>query len=109
MKRNKIILISIIVVVIFIVAILAFGAVYYTTDLLKTNKQLFFKYSGQMLMTEAENNKIANYFNMKTQKAYENSGKISVNNFASDSTYQELVEQGNKVNITFEGKTDGAN
>ena len=105
-KSNKIVIILISIIVVLMVAAACLGYLYFKTDLFLTNKQLFMKYSKQLLMTEEETNKIKNYYAKKSNTPYTNSGKLQFDNDMDDEDMKKLVEAGNEVSIDFEGKTD---
>ena len=105
MKKSNIILISIIVIILIIV-VLGGCIIYFGTDLLKTDKQLFMKYASQMLEGNSEGNKVLEYMDKKQQNSYISSGKITANNSSSDEEYQELLDIGNEVSISFEKQKD---
>lgn len=107
-KNLKTIVIISIILVIMILGVLGFLLIYTKTDLLKTNKQLFFKYAGQMVSEKTEESKISEYFQKKEQQPYENKGKISVN-VSMPEVDEESIKLANQVNITFDGKTDKLN
>ena len=120
MKKKKTLLIVIIVLVILLIlAGGAFAYIYFGTDLLKSDKQLFGKY---MLMLGDEENgfvstELNNYETRKETTAYTNSGRFSVNtqilgNIGNDTTIQALqqaIDSSNTTNITFYGSIDNPN
>ena len=108
MKNKKIILISIIVIILIIIALCG-GILYFGTDLLKTDKQLFLKYSSQILSNSNGENKILEYADKKELNSYTYSGKITTKNSSQDEDYQKLLDVGNDVSISFEGKKDKIN
>lgn len=121
MKKNK----TLLIVIIVLLVILAIGGgtfayIYFGTDLLKSDKELFAKYT--MLIGDDEEGfsprVLAEYENKKELTPYQNSGSFSVNNqvISNDNlslevlgVFQALVEKSNETNITFSGKTDRAN
>lgn len=119
MKKKGILIAIIVLIVLLVLAGGAFAYIYFATDLLKTDKELFQKYAVQM--GDSENGFIPSileeYGNKKSTTAYENNGSISANttitaDTSTDSTLQELssvLEQANAANISFSGRVDNAN
>ena len=109
----------IVLVVLLILAGGAFAYIYYGTDLLKTNKELFSKYIVQM--GDAENGifpaVFEEYVNKRESSPYTDNGSFTVNtdvlaDISTDQTAQQmaiLVNYGNNTNITFSGKVDNTN
>lgn len=96
---KKIVIISIL----FIIAIiLVFIGLYMTTDFLKSEKQLFFKYAMQ-LGEENNNNTLTQYFEKKEKEPYKNEGNIKCNVELPEESLKEQVEQANNINISFKG------
>ena len=120
MKRKGLIIGIIVLIVLLILTGAAFAYIYFGTDLLKTNKELFAKYTV-LAMSEEDGffpKVLTDYGVKKETMAYENSGSFSVNNqvISNDNislevlgVFQALVEKSNEANITFSGKTDRAN
>ncbi len=107
-KSLKIIILIIILLILILIAGIAFA--YFSTDLFKSNKQLFFKYIGQIGNSEnglIEEN-INQYFTKKENTPYKNQGELYVEISAPDE-YKEQVENTNNMNITFDGEVDKAN
>lgn len=106
-KSKKIVVILIIVVLLIIIA----GGVllaYFTTDIFRGNKELFFKYVTQIGDTEdglIESN-VKQYFEKKTTNSYTNEGSFTVN--ATDSEVVN-IDNLNNFNISFSGQTDNTN
>lgn len=106
-KSKKIVVILIIVVLLIIIA----GGVllaYFTTDIFRGNKELFFKYVTQIGDTEdgfIESN-VKQYFEKKTTNSYTNEGNFTVN--ATDSEVVN-IDNLNNFNISFSGQTDNTN
>ena len=104
--RNGIIIISILIVLLLIV----FVVLYFCTDLLKSDKQLFFKYASQLVETEGgfvENN-IEAFYNKKQQMPYENEGKFDFTVDLGNNT-NEQIDIANDFVVNFSGKTDKTN
>ncbi len=100
-------------IIILIILILILGGVfaylYFATDLLKSNQQLFFQYLGQLTASEdgfIESNLNA-YFEKKRTSKYEDSGKfyadINMSNLDAD-----MLATVNDFNIEYSGQIDNA-
>ena len=98
-----------ITIVIILILILGgiFAYLYFGTDLLKSNQQLFFQYLGQLVASEdgfIESNLNA-YFEKKRTSKYEDSGKfnaeINISNLDAD-----MLATVNDFNIEYSGKID---
>ena len=110
-KSKKVILTLIIIISL----ILAVGILYtyFTTDLLRTNKELFFKY-GLQIMSEDDgffDNRVKQYNEKTTQKPSKNSGKINAKVTIPTSKEfgdidSKIIEKLNNMSIDFSGKTD---
>lgn len=99
------------ILIILIVVILILGGVfaylYFGTDLLKTNEQLFFKYLGQLVDSENGfiDNKLTEYTNKKMTGKYEDNGQFSVN-IDMTGMDEDMLATVNDFNITYSGKID---
>lgn len=110
MKRGKKILVVImIILILLLLAGGAFAYVYMATDILKTDKELFFKYFAQITSEDGFiDQRITDFTEKKKQNAYENSGNISVNaQLAEDLGIS--TEKLNDLSISFKGKVDPLN
>ena len=110
MKHKKILIISIIVITVLVIAIGGFAFAYMTTDILKTDEQLFYKYImavGNDISTFNSEN-LQNYLTKTQTTPYENDGVLTVNVDIPGTTPSDL-DMVNDMNITFKGKTDKAN
>lgn len=115
-KKTLIIVISIVVVLLIVAGVLTYLAL--GTDVFKTEKELFAKYSSQVI-TEDEffPKAIKDYATKKEMVAYESNGTLSADteikgDSTSDTTLQEIqsvIGYGNNTNITFNGKVDKTN
>ena len=115
-KKTLIIVISIVVVLLIVAGVLTYLAL--GTDVFKTEKELFAKYSSQVI-TEDEffPKSIKDYATKKEMVAYESNGTLSADteikgDSTSDTTLQEIqsvIGYGNNTNITFNGKVDKTN
>ena len=119
MKKKGILIAIIVLIVLLVLAGGAFAYIYFATDLLKSDKQLFAKYAIQMGDREEGffPTSLEEYFNKKDTTAYENNGSISANttitaDSSENETLQEVIKMldiANNANITFSGKVDNAN
>lgn len=107
-KKKKIIIISIIVVVLLLIMGIVYAFV--GTDLMKSNKDLFFKYASQIF--DEQNGfldaRMQQYEEKKKQNVYENYGNFNVN-ITSQNLDEDTIDNVNNVNISFEGNTDNIN
>ena len=90
-NKKKILLIVIPIVVVLIIAVVI-AVLYFTTDLFKSNKDLFWKYFGQNedVISILENNKYSAQEQFKQSNSYTSSGNLSV-----------VVEQGENSSKQF--------
>ena len=107
MKTKVVGKVLIILVVLILIAGGAFAYVYFGTDLLKSNEELFFKYLSQF---GSERNgffvcSVKEYTNIKFEGKYQDSGEFSmdVNISGMDS---DIVDTLKNFKITYEGKID---
>lgn len=109
-KRNKLLLIVIIMLIVFI-ALIGVGIAYFKTDIFRGNKELFFKYSSQIANKENSfiDPQLLSYFEKQKNTAYTNEGNISANITSSDSEVQKQFDNVNNMNITFSGQVDTTN
>lgn len=109
-KKKKGLLITIIILLIIVVLLGGTMAyLYFFTDMFKSNKQLFFKYSSQVVQNENGfiDNKLIQYFQKKKSASYENNGDIAFE--VSIPNLEKELELANTFNITFTGKEDPNN
>ena len=109
-KKSKGLLIT--VIILLIIILLLVGAVaylYFFTDMFKSNKQLFFKYTSQIMQSEDGfiDNQLMQYFQKKDSTSYENNGEITFD--VSIPNMEDDLELANHFNITFSGKEDPNN
>lgn len=107
-KSNKIILIIIIILVILIL-LAGVAYAYFSTDIFKSNKDLFFKYITQ-IGEEKEGfiePQLKEYFEKQKSTPYLDEGGISVHITASNGQGQ--FENTNNMNLTFDGQVDNTN
>lgn len=104
-KVLKILIITISILILVLIGIVAY--LYFQTDLLRSDKELFFKYIAQMGDTENGfiDNQIMQYFSKKENTPYTNDGTIRLKMESRD-----IDEQTKKslddFNISFNGKVD---
>lgn len=105
-KKSKLVLAIIIVLVIILILLAGLVYCYFATDILKSNKQLFFEYVGQI--GDAENgfieNSLKQYFENRQNKPYKNEGDFSLNVNSQEDT--DKYENINNFNISFSGQVD---
>lgn len=99
-------LITILIILILILGGI-FAYLYFGTDLLKTNGQLFFKYLGQIVETDEGfiDSRLTEYTNKKMTGKYEDNGQFSVDMDISD-IEEEILTAVNDFNIEYTGKID---
>ncbi len=107
-KRNKTLLIvGIVLITIIVVLGIVFSILYFATDVLKSDKQLFMEYLSSAVDEKegiAEGN-LSKYFEKKETTPYTNEGSYSSNiNIPNTDT-----EKVSNFNITFNGSTDKTN
>ena len=102
MKNKKALIVIIVLLIILVVCGGAFAYVYFATDLLKSNSQMFSKY-GTMLDMELYNffydENIKTYYTNKSANNYENTGVLRVKSGGNTDINADL-------NLTFKGATD---
>ena len=102
MKNKKVLIVIIVLLIILAVCGGAFAYVYFATDLLKSNSQMFSKY-GTMLDMELYNffydENIKTYYTNKSANNYENTGVLRVKSGGNTDINADL-------NLTFKGATD---
>lgn len=110
MKKKKILIISIITIILLLLITGAVLAVaYLTTDIFKTDEELFLKYFSQFTETVEEFKELdlAKYFDKQKNMPYENAGKLSVQ--VNIPNYEEKIKTINQLSINFNGKIDNSN
>lgn len=107
MKTNTIKKTIIIVLIIILILGGVFAYLYFGTDLLKTNGQLFFKYLGQVVDIQDGfiDSQLLEYSNKKYTGKYEDNGKFSVDINMSEMD-SDMIQTLNDFNITYSGKID---
>lgn len=110
MKSKKIIVPIIIILIILLMAGAAFAYVYTATDILKSDRELFFKYFEQITSEDGfVDKKIDSYNEKKKQTPYENSGEVTVDVQYPDEEMNKIIEKVNELAINFSGKIDSVN
>ncbi len=100
-KKNSKIIVVIIITLIILILVTGIVYAYFTTDIFKDSKELFFKYIAQMgdeqgfIETE-----VKQYFKKQKNTPFLDEGSITINTTASNN---------NNMNITFDGQVDTAN
>ena len=107
MKTNKLKTIIIVVLILILILVGVFAYLYFGTDILKSNKQLFFKYLGQTFIAEEESlgSKLIEYENKKKTQKYEDSGNFYVD-MNLNGLETEMLQVINDFNIEYSGKVD---
>ena len=112
MRSGKKLIISIIVILILLlISGGVFAYVYITTDIFKSDRQLFVEYLAQIISEDGFIEKEVQDFNQKKlQNPYENSGVITVKiQYPKEFVEPEIAEKVNDLSIKFSGKTDVEN
>lgn len=98
-------------IIVLLITILILGGIfaylYFGTDILKTNEQLFFKYLGQMVDTQEGfiDTQLIEYSNKKYTGKYEDSGNFSIDVDMTGMDSQ-MLQTINDFNIEYAGKID---
>lgn len=107
--RKKKILIIVVIVMLILFAILGgvFAFLYFKTDLLRTNQELFYKYALQNedIINVIDDNWLNEYKNKTSTTAYNNSGEITFN-IDNDNNESQLNTMVNNIKFKFEGSTN---
>lgn len=107
-SKKSIIIISILVVI--ILALAGFAFAYFTTDILKNEKQCFVSYFAKMF--DAKNgfieNNLISYFEKQQNTPYKDDGNISADINVPEA-YSEEINKVKDTNITFTGEVDKLN
>lgn len=108
-KKSKKILMILIIMVLIILLVGGIVFTYLTTDLLKSNKEMFFKYLIQMGETENGwiENDLKQYFERKENTPYKDEGNflVKVTSEENQSKYENI----NHFNLSFSGQVDQTN
>lgn len=104
-KSKKIILISIILIILIIV-LLGVAYIYFATDLLKSNRQMFYEYTLQAFDEEEGYipTNLTQYFEKMQNTPFQNNGQISctISGTGNEDEYKQI----NDFNISFSGLID---
>ena len=109
-KKSRGLGITIIIILIIILLLIAgIAYLYFFTDMFKSNKQLFFKYTSQIVQSEDGfiGNQLMQYFQKKNSTSYENNGEITFE--VSIPNMEDDLKLANNLNVTFSGKEDPNN
>lgn len=108
-KGKKVLVIIIVILMLLLIAGGAFAYTYFATDLLRTDKELFFKYFSQIIGEEGFlDNSLDAYNEKKNQTPYENLGELTI---AADfpEEFGISADKVNDLSIKYEGKVDKTN
>ena len=108
-KNNGLKIAIVIVLVIILILIGVIALLYFATDVFRSNKEAFFKYTAQLVEQEDGfvDNTLKQYLEKKKNTPYENNGSIDF-----DISIPEMGQDNealNNFNISFTGKTDNTN
>ena len=108
-SKNKGLKIAIIIVIIILALIITFGCLYFFTDLFKSNKELFFKYTAQIVQQEDGfiGDGLKQYLDKKQNTPYEDNGNIDFDISLPDLGQNDDVLD--NFNISFSGKINKPN
>lgn len=108
-KKSTKILMILIIIVLIIILLGGITIAYFTTDIFRSEKNLFFKYITQIGDSEKGfiDNQLKEYFERRKNTPYNDEGKFYVDITAEDE--QEQFDNVNDFNITFSGQVDTAN
>lgn len=118
MKKKTLLIVVISILVVLLIVAGVFAYLFLGTDIFKSDKELFAKYTSQVLEEDEFIPKLlTDYETRKDIKPYESNGKISANveilaDSATTNIPQELqsaIQTANNTNITFNGKVDKTN
>ena len=108
-SKNKGLKIAIIIVIFILVLGITFSCLYFLTDLFKSNKELFFKYTAQIVQQENGfiGDGLKQYLDKKQNTPYEDNGNIDF-----DISLPDLGQNDDALdnfNISFSGKMNKPN
>ena len=119
MKKKTLLIVIISIIIVLLIAGGVFAYLFLATDMFKTDKELFAKYTTSMISDKANQEAITNlenYFTKKQTMAYSNEGDFSAyvgnledNTDESIKTIIDAINIANNTNITFNGKIDNTN
>lgn len=106
-KKSKKILIVLIILVVILILLVGVAYCYFATDLLKSNKQLFFQYIVQMGDTNGNgimDNELKQYFEKRKNTPYMDQGDFLLD-ITTDGTLTEKYKNVNNFNISLDRKS----
>lgn len=108
-KNNGLKIAIIIILIIILILIGVIALLYFATDIFRSNKEAFFKYTAQLIEQEGGfiDNTLTQYLEKKKNTPYEDNGSINFDISIPDMGQDN--EALNNFNISFTGKTDNAN
>ena len=108
-KTSKGLKATIIILIIILALIITFGCLYFFTDLFKSNKELFFKYTAQIVQQEDGfiGDGLKQYLDKKQNTPYEDNGNIDFDISLPDLGQNDDVLD--NFNISFSGKINKPN
>lgn len=109
-KKNSKIILIVIILLVMLILITGIAYTFFATDILKSNKELFFKYITQM-GDEKEGffeNQLNQYFEKQKNTPYHNEGTFALN-VTSENGEPKEYEKVNQFNISFSGTTNKVN
>ena len=108
-SKNKGLKIAIIIVIIILALGITFSCLYFFTDLFKSNKELFFKYTAQIVQQENGfiGEGLKQYLDKKQNTPYEDNGNIDFDISLPDLGQNDDILD--NFNITFSGKMNKPN
>lgn len=111
MRYRRRVTIPITMILILILGIGGVLAAYATTDFLKTDKQLFYKYLSKAIenVESLEDEQVINYLNKKEEIPYETKGRVGIKVEVPGLEEYINTEKLNNLNIIFEGKENRKN
>lgn len=108
-KTSKGLKATIIILIIILALIITFGCLYFFTDLFKSNKELFFKYTAQIVQQEDGfiGDGLKQYLDKKQNTPYEDNGNIDFDISLPDLGQNDDILD--NFNISFSGKMNKPN
>ena len=109
-KIIKILICFLIIVLIALIGIFAY--LYFRTDKMKSNKQVYLKYlaeSGDFIYNQIKDEDLDTYKNKLKNTPYQNNGKIAIRYETEDSNKSKKMQLVENSNISITGKVDKAN
>ena len=109
-KIIKILICFLIIVLIALIGIFAY--LYFRTDKMKSNKQVYLKYlaeSGDFIYNQIKDEDLDTYKNKLKNTPYQNNGKIAIRYETEDSNKSKKMQLVENSNILINGKVDKAN